>query len=144
MSIRLICVCGRSMSLPAKYAGEYVECPDCRAMLRIPTRDEDKELVRWSCKCGQHLKARPRSAGRKIHCPKCGMETMVPLPVRDDSFIRKKFSPKDSKGGADLAAPEKQKEPSRPTAGPQPTQTAVEEPAVLEPEEPPIQPAAPA
>ncbi len=61
MSIRLICVCGRGMVLPDKYAGEYVQCPDCRAMLCIPTPEEDLTLIRWICRM------RPASQGPALH-----------------------------------------------------------------------------
>jgi len=79
MPIRVICVCGRGMLLPDKYAGQHVQCPDCRAMLKMPTREEDLSLTRWFCSCGLRLKARARAAGRKIRCPRCGAVVTVPL-----------------------------------------------------------------
>ena len=79
MPIRLICVCQRVMTVPDRYAGERVQCPDCGAMLGNPTPDEDKALARWLCGCGQRLKARAKSAGRKVTCPRCGKGVTVPL-----------------------------------------------------------------
>ena len=75
------------MQLPAKYAGQHVQCPDCRAMLRIPTSEEDLDLTRWYCKCGLRLKARPRAAGRKVRCPRCSSELSVPLLEGHPTFM---------------------------------------------------------
>ncbi len=91
MSIRLICVCGRGMALPHKYAGEYVQCPDCRAMLCIPTPEEDLTLIRWLCRCGQRLKARPSIGGRKVSCPKCASEVLIPFSVEHATFLEENF-----------------------------------------------------
>ncbi len=78
MAIRLICVCGKTMSLPEKYAGEHVQCPDCQAMLHVPSPEEDERLARWNCACGMRLKARARSAGRRVKCPRCAAMVTVP------------------------------------------------------------------
>ncbi len=91
MAIRLICVCGRGMVLPDKYAGQHVQCPDCRAMLRVPTGDEDLGLMRWFCSCGLRLKARSRAAGQKIRCPRCAAEVAVPLLDEHESFVEEQF-----------------------------------------------------
>lgn len=93
MPIRLICRCKRFLILPDKYAGRRVACPDCAAMLRIPTPGEDEGLMRWLCECGQRLKARPRMAGRKVLCPRCKMRTQVPVPSAVDTFVEEAFSP---------------------------------------------------
>ncbi len=98
MSIRLICVCGRGMALPDKYAGQYVQCPDCRAMLCIPTSEEDLTLLRWICGCGQRLKARPCIGGKKVRCPKCAAEVLIPASVEQATFIEEKFRMDDKSG----------------------------------------------
>ena len=91
MSIRLICVCGRGMALPEKYTGQHVQCPDCHAMLRIPTPEENLSLIRWICSCGQRLKARSRTGGRKLRCPKCSSEVSVPFPNGHATFVEENF-----------------------------------------------------
>ena len=96
--IRLICVCERSMALPAKYAGQYVQCPDCHAMLLIPTYREDLLLTRWTCPCGQRLKARACMAGRKVHCPKCSSEVLIPFPGEHSKFVEETFIMDDRSG----------------------------------------------
>jgi DNA-directed RNA polymerase subunit M/transcription elongation factor TFIIS len=98
MSIRLICVCGRGMALPEKYAGQHVQCPDCHAMLRIPTREENLSLTRWICPCGQRLKARPRTGGRKLRCPKCSSEVSVPFSSGHSTFVEENFMLDDKSG----------------------------------------------
>ena len=98
MPIRLICVCGRAVQLPTKYAGQHVECADCRAMLHIPTAEEDLDLTRWYCKCGLRLKARPKSAGRRIRCPRCSAEVTVPLLEGRPTFVEEKFEMKADTG----------------------------------------------
>ena len=76
------------MDLPEKYAGQHVQCPECRAVLRIPDESEDLELLRWFCSCGQRLKARTKSSGRTVRCPKCGAETTVPkIEAADVRFV---------------------------------------------------------
>jgi len=91
MSIRLICVCGRGMALPEKYAGQHVQCPDCHAMLRIPSPEENLSLTRWICPCGQRLKARPSIGGRKVSCPKCASEVLIPFSVEHATFLEENF-----------------------------------------------------
>ena len=98
MSIRLICVCGRGMALPEKYAGQYVQCPDCRAMLCIPTPEEDLTLIRWICRCGQRLKARPCIGGQKVSCPKCSNEILIPFSAEHATFIEENFMLDDKSG----------------------------------------------
>ena len=110
--IRVMCHCKRFMVLPDKYAGQHVQCPDCRAMLRIPTEKEDRELTRWFCSCGQRLKARARSAGLKVTCPRCKAETTVPLPEKYETFIEEKFALDATSGIVQLAPPGTVQEPS--------------------------------
>jgi phage FluMu protein Com len=86
------------MALPAKYAGQYVQCPDCRAMLLIPTSEEDLTLLRWICRCGQRFKARPCIAGRKVRCPKCASEVMIPSSVEHATFLEENFVLDDKSG----------------------------------------------
>lgn len=93
------------MVLPDKYAGQHVQCPGCQAMLRIPTEDEDRELMRWYCTCGQRLKARARSAGLTVACPRCKVETTVPLIDKHEAFIEDKFALDESSGIVQLAPP---------------------------------------
>ena len=92
MPIRLICVCGRGMLLPEKYASQHVQCPDCGAMLRIPSWEEDLGLTRWFCTCGLRLKARPQAAGRKVKCPRCGNAVTVPLLEKEPSFLNEEYT----------------------------------------------------
>ena len=92
MPIRVLCRCKHFMILPDKYAGQHVQCPDCRTMVRIPAADEDRALVRWRCECGQRLKARPRMAGRAFTCPNCKARSVVPVPAAVDHFIGEKFT----------------------------------------------------
>ena len=89
--IRLICVCERSMALPAKYAGQYVQCPDCHAMLLIPSLRENLVLTRWTCPCGQRLKARSCIAGKKVRCPKCSHEVLIPFSSEHSKFVEENF-----------------------------------------------------
>jgi len=96
--IQLICVCDRRMTLPGKYAGQYVQCPDCHAMLLIPTSEENLFLVRWICRCGQRLKARSCIAGRKVHCPKCASEVLIPFSVEHATFVEENFMLDDKSG----------------------------------------------
>jgi uncharacterized C2H2 Zn-finger protein len=119
MSIRLICVCGRGMALPEKYAGQHVQCPNCHAMLRIPTSEENLSLTRWICSCGQHLKARPRTGGRKLRCPKCSAEVSVPFSNGHSKFIEENFM-LDHKSGVVQQVPKTPREDSQPAekAGP--------------------------
>jgi len=98
MPIRLICVCGRAIALPEKYAGQHVQCPDCHAMLRIPTREEDLSLIRWTCSCGQRLKARPRTVGQKLRCPKCSSEVSVPFANGHSAFVEEDYMLDDESG----------------------------------------------
>ena len=129
MSIRLMCICGYNATLADKYVGEYVECPQCHAMLCIPTREEDRGLVRWRCSCGQRLKARLRSAGREIQCPSCGSKTMVPLAEAHDAFIEKRFPAGKQKAETESrAANESQEAP----VGASSAQSNPDETAVLE------------
>jgi len=100
------------MALPEKYAGEQVQCPECRAMLRIPSREEDRELIRWFCRCGQRLKARIRSAGRKIKCPNCGGNITVPFVTDNDSFLEEQFLRHDQSGVVQLTPSAQDEEPS--------------------------------
>lgn len=99
--IRLICLCGRQMVLPEKYAGEHVQCPDCRAMLHIPTQEEDLSLTRFFCECGQRLKARTRTAGRYARCPRCERRVKVPQLDRQ-SVLEEKFLLDDNTGVVQL------------------------------------------
>jgi DNA-directed RNA polymerase subunit M/transcription elongation factor TFIIS len=96
--IRLICVCERRMALPAKYAGQYVQCPDCHAMLLIPSAKENILLTRWTCPCGQRLKARACIAGRKVRCPKCSHEVLIPFPSDQSKFVEESFAMNDKSG----------------------------------------------
>jgi len=96
--IQLICVCDRRMTLPGKYAGQYVQCPDCSAMLLIPTPEENLSLIRWTCPCGQRLKARSCIGGRKVRCPKCGYEVLIPLSVEHAAFVEENFMLDDKSG----------------------------------------------
>ena len=98
MAIRLICVCGRLMALPEKYAGQHVQCPDCYAMLYIPTREEDLSLIRWSCSCGQRLKARPRAGGQKVRCPNCSSKVSVPFSKGHGAPAQETFTLDDATG----------------------------------------------
>jgi hypothetical protein len=98
MSIRLICICGWVMVLPEKYAGQHVQCPDCNAMLRIPTPEENLSLTRWVCSCGQRLKARSRTAGRKLRCPNCSAEVSVPFAKEHTAFVEENFMLDDRSG----------------------------------------------
>jgi hypothetical protein len=91
MSLRLVCICGRRMALPEKYAGQYIQCPGCQAMLRIPTSEENLTLTRWVCSCGQRLKARSRTGGRKVRCPKCSSEVSVPFSEEHTAFVKENF-----------------------------------------------------
>jgi hypothetical protein len=99
MAIRLICVCGRVMTLPAKYIGQHVQCPDCYAMLLIPTREEDLSLTRWTCSCGQRFKARARTSGRKVRCPKCSAEISAPFPKGHSAPVQERLMLDDENGG---------------------------------------------
>ena len=92
MPIHVVCRCGRYMALPEKFLGRKAPCPDCDHVLRIPTTEEDRTLIRWDCACGLRLKARPRMAGRKTQCPRCNAENPIPLPAGVDSFIEKRFA----------------------------------------------------
>lgn len=134
MHIRLICVCGRLMSLPEKYAGQHVQCPQCEAMLRIPTREEDLGLIRWFCDCGQRLKARRRSAGRKVRCPRCGNQSAVPELDEAESLLSEEFLLDDKSGVVQLA-------PQETTEQLASAQPAVPEPieADIGPEESPLE-----
>ncbi len=105
MPIRLICQCKRFLLLPDKYAGQRVECPDCSAMLRIPTEKEDSELTRWNCDCGQRLKARLRSSGRTVTCPRCKQPTTVPFPPAIETFVEEKFALDEESGIVHLEPP---------------------------------------
>lgn len=96
--IRLICVCDRGMALPAKYAGQYVQCPDCHAMLLIPTPQENLVLTRWTCPCGQRLKARACVGGRKVRCPKCSSEVLIPFSSEHSKFVEENFVMDDKSG----------------------------------------------
>ena len=124
MSIRLVCVCGRTMALPEKYSGQHVECPACHAMLRIPTPEEDLSLTRWVCSCGQRLKARSRTGGRKLRCPKCSSEVSVPFPDGHSTFVEENFMLDDESGIV-------QRVPEMPRGDPQPAEKAG--PPVAEP-----------
>jgi phage FluMu protein Com len=86
------------MALPEKYAGQHVQCPDCHAMLLIPTREEDLSLTRWSCSCGQRLKARSRTAGRKVRCPKCSSKVLVPFSNAPPAPVQESFTLDDASG----------------------------------------------
>lgn len=98
MAINLICVCSKHMSLPDKYAGEHVQCPDCQAMLHVPSPEEDQRLTRWHCDCGMRLKARAQAAGRKVKCPQCAKMVAVPG--------RKTRPPKSSPPPSDTPSPD--------------------------------------
>ena len=98
MSIRVMCVCGRGMILPKKYAGQYVQCPECRAMMSIPTPEEDLTLIRWLCPCGQRLKARPRIGGRKVSCPKCASKVVIPFSSEQATYLEETFALDDKSG----------------------------------------------
>ena len=124
MSIRLICICGWVMALPEKYAGQHVQCPDCNAMLRIPTPEENLSLTRWVCSCGQRLKARSRTGGRKLRCPKCSSEVSVPFAKEHDAFLEENFMLDDRSGIV-------QRVSEAPRDDPQPA--ANEQPPVSEP-----------
>ena len=91
MPIRLMCVCGREIVLLNDHAGRLVKCPECGAVLRIPTAEEDLQLTRFYCACGLRLKARARSAGRTVTCPHCGKKTTVPLLDKDESLLPENF-----------------------------------------------------
>jgi len=110
--IRVICRCKGLIVLPDTYTGRHVQCPDCGAMLRIPTEQEDRELTRWNCSCGQHLKARARTAGQAVICPRCKAEIAVPLPEEYESFIEEKFTEDVAGGVLQLAPPGSVEEPS--------------------------------
>ena len=112
MPIRVACNCKRLMTLLDKYAGQHVQCPHCRRMLRIPTEAEDRELTRWTCSCGQRLKARARTAGRQIACPRCKSRIAVPLPEKYQSYIEEKFTMDESSGIIRLAPPSAEEEPA--------------------------------
>jgi DNA-directed RNA polymerase subunit M/transcription elongation factor TFIIS len=86
------------MALPEKYTGQHVQCPDCQAMLRIPTAEEDLTLIRWFCTCGQRLKARTRTGGRKVRCPKCSSEVSVPFSSEHSSFVEEHFALDEESG----------------------------------------------
>lgn len=117
------------MSVPGKYAGEHVQCPNCLAMLHIPSADEDQTLIRWFCSCGQRLKARPKAAGRQTECPQCGAHIKVPFVPAHDSFIEEKFLLDDESGIVQLAPEEGAEKPSAPkTAGRGPGQEVESEP----------------
>lgn len=111
MAIHLICVCGKSMSLPDKYAGEHVQCPDCQAMLHVPSPEEDERLARWNCECGTRLKARAQSAGRKVKCPKCGKLVEVP----GDGRSRREATPPPGATGM-VVSPDRRSDARRPPA----------------------------
>ncbi len=130
MPIRLVCVCGRAMALPEKYTGQHVQCPECQAMLRIPTAEEDLSLIRWFCSCGQRLKARPRTGGRKARCPKCSAEVSVPFSSEHSSFVEEHFALDEESGIV-------QRVPEMPHGNLQPAEQAVPpaaEPAAQPPE----------
>jgi hypothetical protein len=78
MAMRVLCKCGRTLTLPAEAAGRRGRCPACRTVMAVPTVEEDRGLMRWYCACGQRLKAREASAGRNIACPNCGQPCTVP------------------------------------------------------------------
>jgi phage FluMu protein Com len=86
------------MALPRKYAGQYVQCPDCHAMLLIPSPREDLFLTRWTCPCGQRLKARSCIAGKKVRCPKCLSEVLIPFESEHSTFVEENFT-RDEKSG---------------------------------------------
>jgi len=86
------------MALPAKYAGQYVQCPDCHALLLIPTREENLLLTRWTCPCGQRLKARSCIAGREVRCPKCSAEVLIPFSSEHSKAVEEDFMRDDKTG----------------------------------------------
>lgn len=104
MAIPIVCLCGRGMLLPEKYAGQHVQCPDCRAMLRIPSKEEDLALMRWFCSCGLRLKARPSAAGRQVKCPRCGNGMTVPL-LREEPTLLSEDYVLDEESGIVTIAP---------------------------------------
>lgn len=128
MPIRLICVCGRGMSLPEKYAGQHVQCPDCRAMLHIPSPEENLVLARWYCSCGLRLKARPRAGGRKLRCPRCSAEVAVPFLNGHAAFIEERFLLDDASGIVQKVAEEPRQSPgSSSQVSPPPEEPSVKE-----------------
>jgi hypothetical protein len=112
------------MALPEKYAGQHVQCPNCHAMLRIPTPEENLSLTRWICSCGQRLKARPRTGGRKLRCPKCSSEVSVPFSNGHSTFVEENFMLDEESGIV-------QRVPEMPRKAPQPADKAG--PPVAEP-----------
>ncbi len=86
MTIRVLCVCGQAIGLADSDRGSYVQCPDCRALLRMPTLDEDRALMRWHCSCRLRFKASPTAAGRRVRCPRCDAEVTVPAPDEIESL----------------------------------------------------------
>ena len=114
------------MSLPEKYAGQHVQCPNCHVKLRIPSAKENQALARWFCKCGLRLKARTRTAGRKIRCPRCSAVVTVPFTDSHPSYVEDYFV-MDEAAGVVQKAPEK----------------APQQELILDPLDPPAEPPSP-
>lgn len=90
-SIRFTCPCGKSIKVPAKYAGKTGVCPGCKSKVEIPeepateaapmplqpTRPE-QQFIRLRCQCGQTIKVAGEHAGKIGRCPKCSKQVKIP------------------------------------------------------------------
>ncbi len=93
-----ICACGERISVSPQYANKVVQCPRCRARVRIPPLTSPspvrrprpaaasragcknrQQAIRFACPCGKKIKVPARYAGRFGTCPRCGTRLRIPL-----------------------------------------------------------------
>lgn len=97
MPIPIKCECGKSVSVPDKFAGKRVKCPGCGKAVQVPVAD----AIRVECVCGRAFRASRKLAGKTVRCPNC------------DTALQIKTAAAASPAPAPAAAPE-------PVAAPQP------------------------
>jgi len=69
MPIPVTCECGKTYNVKEELAGKTVRCKQCGDLLRIPTEDDMKELVKES---GQYLTQTKTTEEATIRCANCG------------------------------------------------------------------------
>lgn len=84
MPIKAACDCGKSVSVPEKFAGKRIKCPECQQPIDVPKAavsnrtPKPASKITVKCECGKALAVGANLAGKNVKCPNCGEAVAIP------------------------------------------------------------------
>lgn len=95
-SIRIWCLCGRSVLVPPHLHGVAKKCPACLRLVKAPRLDADGWVVEVCCPtCQQTVQIPPMRSQRIVLCPD-GHIVRIPILVPDDDLPPTDSHPPDT------------------------------------------------